>query len=94
MQVRLLSVQTETPEGGVVVRKSAHVSGKLVKMPAVATGGKLPLAEEARTEVKLQVGRRSRLAQRGVSLGSYGRPRMTEKLNELGQWDGRGGLGA
>ena len=38
MQVRLLSVQTETPEGGVVVRKSAHVSGKLVKRHAVATG--------------------------------------------------------
>ncbi len=38
--VRLLSVRTETLEGGVVVLKSAHVSGKLVKRPAVARGGK------------------------------------------------------
>lgn len=45
MQVRLLSVQTVTPEGGVVVRKSAHVSGKLVKRPAVATGGKRPFGQ-------------------------------------------------
>jgi hypothetical protein len=29
-------VQTEIPEGGVVVRKSAHVSGRLVTRPAVA----------------------------------------------------------
>ena len=38
----MLSVRTETPEGGVVVRDRAHVSGKLVKRPAVATGGKRP----------------------------------------------------
>jgi hypothetical protein len=35
-RVCLLSVQTEIPEGGVVVRKSAHVSGRLVTRPAVA----------------------------------------------------------
>ena len=40
----MLSVQTETPEGGVVVRKSAHVSGRLVTRPAVATGGKRTFA--------------------------------------------------
>lgn len=39
-RVRVLSVRTETTEGGVVVRDRAHVSGKLVKRPAVATGGK------------------------------------------------------
>jgi hypothetical protein len=37
-RVRLLSVQTETPEGGVVVRKSAHVSEVLIESPEVASG--------------------------------------------------------
>ena len=50
MQVRLLSVQTETPEGGVVVLDRAHVSGKLVKRPAVATGGLRTFAESALCE--------------------------------------------
>jgi hypothetical protein len=47
-RVRLLSVRTETLEGGVVVRKSAHFSGKLVKRPAVATGGKRSFAAFAK----------------------------------------------
>ena len=39
MQVRLLSVQTETPEGGVVVRGGARISGMLVKVNKAAEGG-------------------------------------------------------
>lgn len=39
-RVYLLSVRPETPEGDVVLRKSAHVSGQLVKRPAVDVGGK------------------------------------------------------
>lgn len=43
-RIDLLSGRTETLEGGVVVRKSAHVSGQLVKRPSVATGGKLTVS--------------------------------------------------
>ena len=43
-RIDLLSGRTETLEGGVVVRKSAHVSVQLVKRPAVATCGKLTVS--------------------------------------------------
>ncbi len=38
-QVRFLSVRTETPEGGVVVRSDANFSEVLIESPEVATGG-------------------------------------------------------
>ena len=39
-RIHLLSVRTETPEGGVVVRSDANFSEVLIESPEVASGGK------------------------------------------------------
>ena len=71
-RVRVLSVRTETTEGGVVVRDRAHVSGKLVKRPAVATGGEPPFAAGANGSPKSGTSGHSLVLARLVALKSRG----------------------